>query len=110
MKEIVVPMVDTPSGPIPERRSERIELFHIERRLAAVEGAFPDGPEKHREYHQAKINAAKEEAEFWKTAKLELTKVGVSSLVGVIKTIAILAIVGVLYKFGLGSVAAGLVK
>lgn len=82
----------------------------FERRLAAVEAAFPDGPERHRDYHQAKINSAKEEAEFWKTAKIELTKAGVSTLVGVLKTILVLALVGLLYKLGLGAVAAALVK
>lgn len=69
--------------------------------------AFPDGPEKHREYHQSKINAAKEEAEFWKAAKMELTKVGVSALVSVVKTVALLAFVGLLYKLGLGGLVAG---
>lgn len=72
--------------------------------------AFPDGLEKHREYHQLKINAAKEEAEFWKAAKLELTKVGVSAVVGVVKTILVLALIGLMYKLGLGAIAAALVK
>lgn len=43
-------------------------------------------------------------------AKLEMTKVGVSTLFGVLKTVVILALVGALYKFGLGAVAAQLVK
>lgn len=102
----------------PERRSTSriapddrdIDLEMIDRRLTAVEMAFPDGPERHRDYHQAKINSAKEEAEFWKTAKIELTKAGVSTLVGVLKTILVLALVGLLYKLGLGAVAAALVK
>lgn len=72
--------------------------------------AFPDGVHKHYDYHQAKINAAKEEAEFWKAAKMELTKVGVSVLVGVVKAVLILALVGLLYKLGLGSVATDIVK
>ena len=72
--------------------------------------AFPDGTIKHGEYHQAKINSAKEEAEFWKAAKMELTKGGVSAVLWVAKTILVLATVGFLYKIGLGGLAGGLVK
>ena len=72
--------------------------------------AFPDGPVKHFEYHQSKINSAKEEAEFWRAAKMELTKVGVSALVGVVKTVVLLAFFGMLYKLGLGTVVASLSK
>lgn len=72
--------------------------------------AFPDGPLKHAEYHQAKINSAREEAEFWKTAKLELTKGGVSVVLWVVKTLLLLAGLGLLYKLGLGGLAAGLTK
>lgn len=107
---IDLPLVDTPDGKILERRKDCIHCFALERRLIEVEGAFPDGPVKHFEYHQAKINAAKEEAEFWKTAKVELTKAGVSTLVSVIKTVLVLALVGLMYKLGLGAVAAALVK
>ena len=89
-----------------EQCGECDALVFIERRVAAIEAAFPDGPEKHRDYHQAKINAAREEAEFWKTAKTGLTKVGVSTLAGVLKTMFILALIGLLYKLGLGSLAA----
>ena len=78
--------------------------------MTIVEGAFPDGPEKHAAYHLAKINAAKEEAEFWKSAKQELTKNGVAALFGVIKTVLILAAVGLMYKLGFGSVADSIIK
>lgn len=88
------------------REQERIEAL-ID---ALKHDAFPDGLEKHRDYHQAKINAAKDEAEFWKAAKLELTKVGVSTIAGVLKIILGLAFVGLLYKLGLGSFASGIVK
>ncbi len=71
------------------------------------EEAFPDGPAKHGEYHLAKITSAKEEAEFWRAARLELAKVGVSALVGVVKAVLVLALVGFLYKLGLGAVVAG---
>ena len=89
-----------------EREEERFKALIG----ALVISAFPDGAEKHRDYHQAKINTAKEEAEFWKAAKLELTKVGVLALVSVIKTVIVLALIGLLYKLGLGSLAAGIVK
>lgn len=89
-----------------EREEERTKAIIA----ALVLSAFPDGAEKHRDYHQAKINSAKEEAEFWKAAKMELTKVGVSAIAGVIKTIIVLALIGLLYKLGLGSLAAGIVK
>jgi len=78
----------------------------VEERFKDLASAFPDGPLKHREYHQAKIDAAREEAEFWKAAKLEMTKAGVSTLLGVFKTILVLAFVGLLFKFGLGGLAA----
>ena len=70
--------------------------------------AFPDGPENHRGYHQAKIDTAREEAEFWKVAKQELTKVGVSAIAGVVKTLAVLALIGLAYKIGFGPVVAKL--
>lgn len=74
------------------------------------EEAFPDGPEKHRDYHQAKINSAREEAEFWKAAKMEMAKAGVSTLAGVIKIILGLAFVGLMFKLGLGAFVTGAVK
>lgn len=86
-----------------EKREQEWMLAQLE---ALKKEAFPDGAARHKEYHQSKINAAKEEAEFWKAAKLELTKVGVSAVVSVFKAVAILAILGFLYKVSLGSVAA----
>lgn len=103
-------MVNTPSGKIPERRAECRLCLLLEQRISEVEGAFPDGPEKHAAYHQAKINAAKEEAEFWKSAKLELTKNGVAALFGVLKIILTLAALGMMYKLGLGTVAEQIIK
>lgn len=88
---------------------------HEEERIKALiarfaEDAFPDGPEKHRDYHQAKINSAREEAEFWKAAKMEMAKAGVSTLVGVIKIVLGLAFVGLMFKLGLGAFVTGVVK
>lgn len=79
------------------------ETARIKELIAELtEEAFPDGAVKHGEYHQAKINSAKEEAEYWKAAKMELTKGGVATVLWVLKTVAILAGMGLLYKFGLG--------
>ena len=93
-----------------EAAFERKLLEHEQREFRRIqalidelkEEAFPDGPVKHGEYHQAKINSAKEEAEYWKAAKMELTKGGVATVLWVLKTVAILAGVGMLYKLGLG--------
>lgn len=93
-----------------ERRVSEKEWNEIERRLAAVELAFPDGPEKHRDYHQGLINAAREEAEFWKAAKMELTKIGISTIFGVAKIVGMLALLGLMYKLGLESVWASFTK
>lgn len=103
-------MIDTPEGKIPERRKECHQCHLLERRVVLIEGAFPDGPEKHAAYHQAKINAAKEEAEFWRTAKAEVTKNGVAAVFGVIKIIATVAALALMYKLGLGAIAAQVIK
>lgn len=105
-----LPLVDTPSGKILERRTDCQQCFLLERRIVIVEGAFPDGPEKHAAYHLAKINAAKEEAEFWKSAKQELTKNGVAALFGVLKIVLTLAAIGLMYKMGFGFVADQIIK
>ena len=103
-------LIDTPEGKIFERRKECQQCHLLERRIVLVEGAFPDGPEKHAAYHLAKINAAKEEAEFWKTAKAELTKNGVAALFGVVKIVLTLAALGLMYKLGFGPVADSIIK
>ena len=62
--------------------------------------AFPDGPEKHREYHQKLINAAKAEEEFWQTAKVELLKRGISGVLYILGIVAGLVLLGLSAKFG----------
>ena len=62
--------------------------------------AFPDGPEKHREYHQKLINAAKAEEEFWQTAKVEIIKRGVGGLLWVLSVVFGLILLGLSAKFG----------
>lgn len=62
--------------------------------------AFPDGPEKHREYHQKLINAAKAEEEFWQTAKVELLKRGISGVLYILGLVGGLVLLGLSAKFG----------
>jgi hypothetical protein len=62
--------------------------------------AFPDGPEKHAEYHQKLINAAKAEEEFWQTAKVEIIKRGVGGLLWVLSVVFGLILLGLSAKFG----------
>mgnify|MGYP001767084073 CR=1 FL=1 len=85
---------------------------HEQREKEWLEGvleAFPERDVKgHRDYHENKIKAAKAEEEFWKVAREEFTRVGVSAIAGVIKVVAVLAIVTVAYKFGLGPTVAKL--
>lgn len=75
-----------------------------------IRDSFPDGTRKHFEYHQAKINSAKSEAEFWQAARKKLAEEGVSVLVSVVKAVAVLAFFSLLYKMGLGAVVASLSK
>ena len=62
--------------------------------------AFPDGADAHRLAHQAMIDAAKSEAEFWKGLKLEIAK---KSIWGILQVLLILTLAGVAAKFGLAT-------
>lgn len=87
---------------------------HEEKQLKVIEGlrndllgAFPDGDvEGHCTYHMNKIQAAKAEEEFWKTAKQEAIKNGVSGMFAVLKIVFGLALVGLAYKLGIGPAVA----
>jgi hypothetical protein len=103
-------LIETPDGMIQDRRKDCRHCNRLEHRIVLVEGAFPDGPEKHAAYHLAKINAAKEEAEFWKTAKAEITKNGVAAVFGVLKIIVTVAALALMYKLGLGAIAGQVIK
>lgn len=65
---------------------------------AIVHEAFPDGAAAHRIAHQAMIDAANSEADFWRGLKLEIAK---KSIWGVLQILLILTIAGVAAKFGL---------
>lgn len=69
--------------------------------------AFPDGAEAHRAAHQAMIDAAKQEAEFWRGLKVEIAK---KSIWGILQILVILVAAGVAAKLGLGALAAGAIK
>lgn len=62
--------------------------------------AFPDGATQHRLAHQAMIDAAKAEAEFWKDLKTGMVK---KSIWGVLQVLTILIIAGLGAKFGIST-------
>lgn len=66
--------------------------------------AFPDGPQKHREAHQAMIDAANQEAEFWRTLKIKMAE---KSIWGILQLLIFLVAAGIAAKFGLGSLVTG---
>lgn len=60
--------------------------------------AFPSGTENHRTYHLERDKAAKAEEEFWHTAKEQLIKAGVNGFVTLVKTLLVLAALGLTVK------------
>lgn len=77
-----------------DREKERFEALVA----AIVTDAFPDGAAAHRLAHQAMIDAARSEADFWCGLKLEIAK---KSIWGILQILLILSIAGVAAKFGL---------
>lgn len=68
--------------------------------------AFPDGNlTGHHDYHEGRRRAAKAEEEFWRTAKSEALKHGISGLFAVGKWVLILSLLGLAYKLGCGPIA-----
>lgn len=93
-------------------RHETREEMSIERKLdlildhlTKIEGAFArneDGTvdiDGHRRYHEAMIEAAKEQAQFWRELKLDIAKKGAWGLLIIVLG---LVVVGFQSKFGLG--------
>jgi len=83
--------------PHPERRSyDSLDIEHkvdaILDMLLSIKDAFPEGPDKHRADHSAWIEAKKNEAEFWKELKMDITKNGVRGLIIVILGLIVLGI------------------
>ena len=76
-----------------EKREEEI----WEEKSKIIMNAFPDGIQNHRNAHQAMIDAAKAQENFWKELKLDLTKKGIW---GIITVLVGLAMVGLAAKAG----------
>lgn len=66
--------------------------------------AFPDSAEKHREAHQAMIDAAKSQEDFWRGLKVDIAK---KSIWGILHILTLLVVAGLAAKFGFGSIVAG---
>ena len=88
----------------PEELGIEHKLDLILSHLTKLEGAFArneDGTvdiDGHRRYHEAMIEAAKEQAQFWRELKLDIAKKGTWGLLIVILG---LILVGIQTKFGL---------
>lgn len=86
-----------------QREQVRIKTLIAELKLEA----FPDGAEAHRAAHQAMIDAAKAETEFWRGLKADIAK---KSIWGILQILLILLAAGLAAKFGMGAVVAGAVS
>jgi len=84
------------------------ERKHVEALIAGVMAAFPDGVDNHRAAHESQIAAAKAEKEFWDTAKKAVITNGVSGAFTLVKTIFILAALGLTAKFAFPAWASAL--
>jgi hypothetical protein len=85
---------------------ERDELSGmIDTKIADVRAqllyAFPDGVEGHRKAHQALIDAAKAEQEFWSELRRDVAK---KSIWGILHILTVLALGTLAVKLGIGSV------
>lgn len=68
-----------------------IALKNIE---STLQVAFPDGPEKHGEYHQDLINAAKAQKKFWDDLYSDLKQKGIRSIILVLVGIVVVKFFG----------------
>ena len=75
--------MDSNTKHIDDRFDEVMEtLHHIDGRVDNLERAFPHNSDGtvdvsgHRNFHEAKIEAARAETEFWRALKLDLAKKG----------------------------------
>lgn len=66
--------------------------------FARIMGAFPDGPERHCEAHQAMIAAARAQEQFWRDLRVDVAKKGI---LGLLVVICGLILTGAAAKFGL---------
>lgn len=82
-----------------ERRSRE----NVESAIEALKhDLVPNGDLRpHKDYHQAKVDAAKAEQEFWNAAKMKLVENGVGAILAVLKIVLGLALVGLMLKLGM---------
>lgn len=80
------------------------ESEHVERMIASILKAFPDGLDNHRMAHEQMIAAAKAEETFWRELKTDVAK---KSIWGILQVLCFLAVAGLAAKLGLGAVFAG---
>ena len=80
------------------------EQEHFDKFCAA---AFPDGPEAHKTAHQAMLDAARAEKEFWQGLKSDVAK---RSIFGILQILVILLVAGLAAKLGLTAIVAAAIK
>lgn len=73
--------------------------LHIE--IEEIKSAFPDGPLKHREAHEAWMEAKRAEKEFYDNMKKAIMEKGITGFFTLIIIIIGLALTGLLTKLGL---------
>ena len=74
------------------------KLNRILDELQDIQAAFPQGPVKHREAHEAWMASKKAEEEFWRELKLDIAKKGIWGLLVIITG---LILVGFATKLGI---------
>ena len=62
--------------------------------IKEIYDAFPDGPENHKEYHQALIDAAKAQRKFWDDLTVDLKKNGIKGIILVLLGLIIAKLFG----------------
>lgn len=85
----------------PGRRSEDCRSCHLLDRVKEIEMAFPDGPLKHREAHEAWMEAKKSEKEFYDNMKKAIMEKGIAGFFVLVFAVIGLSITGLMHKLGL---------
>lgn len=67
---------------------------HLKGIQLTLELAFPDGPEKHGEYHQSLIDAAKAQKKFWEDLSTDLKKNGIRAVILIVLGMVVLKLFG----------------
>lgn len=80
------------------RSHETREKDFVNAQFNMIMKAFPEGIEMHAKGHQAQIDAAKEQIEFYRALKVELAK---KSVWGILQILIFLCAAGVAAKFGI---------